>query len=662
MIIELGHFALILALCLASIQAFFGLAGAQTHRAHWMAVARPAVAGQFVFTAFAFGCLVYAFEQSDFSVLYVAENSNSALPAFYRFTAAWGAHEGSMLLWLFVLTLWSIAVSAFSRKMPEEFVSRVLGVMGLLSVGFSLFILLTSNPFERLFPPAPDGRDLNPLLQDPAFAFHPPTTYLGYVGMSVPFAFAIAAMLEGKLDAAWARWVRPWTTLAWMFLTCGIALGSWWAYYELGWGGWWFWDPVENSSFMPWLAATALIHSLAVTEKRGLFKSWTLLLAIFTFSLSMLGTFIVRSGVLISVHSFASDPRRGIFILGFLIICIGGALTLYAWRASKFKSDAGFAMLSRESFLLFNNVLLIVGLVIVVLGTLFPMFIDALNLGKVSVGPPYFNAMFVIPMFPLLAIMIVGMHAGWKRADFSSIRHALYVVLGIAVLAAIVVPWVFYGAGSVLTAVGILLAVAVGGSALIEPIRRWRRGHSLSRGVIGMCIAHFGLALFVLGVTITRSYEADRDLTMTSNQTAQLAGYDFKFMGTRDIQGPNFDAVEADIAISRDGQPLTVLHPQKRVYRVQKNPMTEAGLYGGMHRDLLVALGEQVGNGTWSVRLQYRPMVRFVWLGAVIMALGGLIALLDRRYRTAKENSSAPLVPPIATLIVSGDAQIQAGK
>jgi cytochrome c-type biogenesis protein CcmF len=641
MVVELGHFALILALCLASIQAFFGLAGAQTNRAHWMAIARPAVAGQFVFTAFAFGALVYSFEQSDFSVLYVASNSNSALPIFYRFTAAWGAHEGSMLLWLLVLTLWSIAVSAFSKKLPDAFVSRVLGVMGLLSVGFALFILLTSNPFERLFPPAPDGRDLNPLLQDPAFAIHPPMLYLGYVGMSVPFAFAVAALLEGKLDASWARWVRPWTTAAWIFLTVGITLGSWWAYYELGWGGWWFWDPVENSSFMPWLVGTALIHSLAVTEKRGLFKSWTLLLAIFAFSLSLLGTFLTRSGVLVSVHSFAADPRRGLFILAFLFLCIGSALTLYAWRAHKFRSDVGFAVLSRESFLLVNNVLLVTAAGLILLGTLYPLFLDALNLGKLSVGPPYFDVVFLVPMLPLLVFLGIGMHAGWKRANFSMLRNLLVALAGVALLAALILPWSIYGSTSVLTVTGVTGALWIAGSSLIEPIRRMRGGHSISPAVLGMCVAHFGLAFFVFGVTVLKGYDVERDLSLRPGEVASVGEYEFKLLSLKDVDGPNYSAVQGDVTVSKAGEKIALLHPQKRAYRVQASVLTEAGIEAGIHRDLIVSMGEELGQDAWSMRIQYKPMVRFIWLGSLVMALGGLIAVLDRRYRTVTNTVTA---------------------
>ncbi|HEY4370260.1 MAG TPA: heme lyase CcmF/NrfE family subunit [Steroidobacteraceae bacterium] len=650
MIVELGHFALILALCLTLAQAFFGLAGAHYRRPHWIAVANRAVAGQFVFTLFSFACLAYAFNQNDFSVLYVAQNSNSALPAFYRFAAVWGAHEGSLLLWLLVLSMWTVAVAAFSNNMPQVMTSRVLGVLGLISVGFALFILMTSSPFERLWPAAVDGRDLNPVLQDPALAIHPPMLYTGYVGFSVPFAFAIAAMLEGKLDSSWARWVRPWTNVAWLFLTVGIALGSWWAYYELGWGGWWFWDSVENASFMPWLMGTALIHSLAVTEKRGLFKSWTLLLSIGAFSLSLLGTFLVRSGVIESVHAFASDPGRGLFILVFLSIAIGGALSLYAWRAPHFKSDAGFALISRESFILMNNVLLLAATGLILIGTLYPVFLDALHLGKISVGPPYFNVAFLIPMLPLVVMLAIGMHAAWKRASFGRLKHQIIAALGIAIVVGVLITTAIYGSHSVLTTLGISAALWVLFSALIEPVQRLRNGHSLPASIIGMSVAHFGLGLFIIGVTTVESYKHETDLSLRPGQSTQLAGYDFKMNSLRNVTGPNYDALEAEVVISRDGKQVTVLHPQKRNYRVQKSAMTEAGIDAGWDRDLFVAMGEPLGDGAWSLRLQYKPLVRFIWLGAIVMALGGLIGACDRRYRqrataTASDAASATVKP-----------------
>jgi cytochrome c-type biogenesis protein CcmF len=630
---ELGHFALILAFCLALPQAFFGLVGAAYRRPHWMTLTTRAVAGQFVFTAFAFACLAYSFYLNDFSVLYVAQNSNSELPTFYRFAAVWGAHEGSLLLWLLVQSIWTVAVAAFSRNMPATMTSRVLGVLGLISAGFALFILTTSNPFERLWPAAPDGRDLNPLLQDPALAIHPPMLYTGYVGMSVPFAFAVAAMLEGKLDSLWARWVRPWTTVAWMFLTCGIALGSWWAYYELGWGGWWFWDPVENASFMPWLVGTALIHSLAVTEKRGLFKGWTLLLAIASFSLSLLGTFLVRSGVVESVHAFASDPARGLFILAFLVITIGGALVLYAWRASLFTSKAGFKPISRESFLLMNNVLLVAAMAVILFGTLYPIFLDAFHLRSVSIGPPYFSTMFLVPTLPLVFLLAPGMHAAWKHASFERTKVLLAVLLLVAIALGLGIPAFAYGWHSVLSAVGVIVALWVALSSLIEPVQRLRKRQSLSAGVLGMSVAHFGLAMFILGATTVESYKQEKDLSLRPGQSTEVAGFTFAMNSLRDAAGPNYQAVESEVTISRNGREITKLYPQKRVYRVQKNAMTEAGIDAGWNRDLFVAMGEPLGDGAWSLRLQYKPMVRFIWLGALVIAIGGFIAVCDRRYR-----------------------------
>jgi cytochrome c-type biogenesis protein CcmF len=636
MIVELGHFALILACCLAVAQMVFGLAAPAVNRPHWAMLSRQAAIGQFVFIAVSFGCLAYAFIENDFSVLYVASNSNSELPTFYRVAAVWGAHEGSLLLWQMVLAAWTLAVVAFSRQIPLSLTSRMLGVLGFVSLGFGLFILVTSNPFERLLPPALDGRDLNPLLQDPALAIHPPMLYTGWIGFAVPFAFAVGVMLEGRMESTWVRWVRPFTTFAWLLLTLGIALGSFWAYYELGWGGWWFWDPVENASFMPWLVGTALIHSLAVTEKRGLFKNWTLLLGVCAFSLALLGGFLVRSGILVSVHAFASDPGRGTFILVFLALCIGSALGLYAWRADRFRSQqTGFAVVSRESFLLLNNVLLIAAAGLILVGTLYPLFLDALNLAKISVGPPYFDLAFLIPMLPLALLMAVGMHAGWKRANLESRKRLLMVLLGVAVLAAIVIPISVYGGISVLTVIGLAAGFWVAASALIEPISRVRHGHTLSPAVLGMAIAHLGLALFVIGVTTVRSFNVEKDLSLRPGQSVEVAGFEFEMVSTRKVSGPNFDADEAEIRILRDGREVSVRHPQKRVYRVQKTPMTEAGIDAGWNRDLFVALGEPLGDGAWSVRLQYKPMVRFIWLGCLVMALGGLTSVCDRRYRAS---------------------------
>jgi cytochrome c-type biogenesis protein CcmF len=633
---------LIVALLLAVAQAGFGLVGAAVGSSRHMAVARPAVAGQWVFVAVAFGVLAWAFQRNDFSVLYVAQNSNSALPAFYRFAAVWGAHEGSLVLWALALATWSLAVAAFSRQLPESFAARVLGVLGVVSAGFLLFILLTSNPFERLTPAATDGRDLNPVLQDFALAVHPPMLYIGYVGFSVAFAFAVAAMLEGRLDARWARWTRPWTTLAWLFLTIGIALGSWWAYYELGWGGWWFWDPVENASFMPWLVGTALIHSLAVTEKRGLFRSWTLLLSILAFSLSLLGTFLVRSGVLISVHAFASDPGRGIFILTFLGLCIGGSLALYAWRGPALRTRGGFEAVSRESFLIFNNVLLMVATGLILIGTLYPLFLETLDLGKISVGPPYFNKVFIVPMLPLLAFLAIGMHAGWKKARLQPLKRPLTLIALIAVASALVVPALAWGSFHWLTVVGVAAAGLVILSALYEPFDRLRHRQRIPASVLGMCLAHLGVGLFTLGVTVTQSYRIEKDIALSPGERFELRDYTFEFVSTRPVQGPNYQAIEAEVRVLRGARLVTVLHPQKRVYRVQQSPMTEAGIEAGWNRDLFVAMGEDLGDGAWSLRLQYKPMVRFIWLGALVMALGGLVAVTDRRYRLQRTAADEP--------------------
>ncbi len=633
MVVELGLFALIMALLLAGAQAWFGLAGPALGKRRWMAAARPAVAGQWVFVALSFMVLSWAFYKNDFSVLYVASNSNSALPTFYRFSAVWGAHEGSLLLWALALATWSVAVGAFSKNLPETFAARVLGVLGIVSIGFLLFILLTSNPFERLVPAAIDGRDLNPLLQDFALAVHPPMLYIGYVGFSVAFAFAVAALLEGQLDEKWARWTRPWTTVSWMFLTIGIALGSWWAYYELGWGGWWFWDPVENASFMPWLVGTALIHSLAVTEKRGLFKSWTLLLAITAFSLSLLGTFLVRSGVLVSVHAFASDPSRGLFILMFLGLCIGGSLALFAWRGPALRTRGGFETVSRESFLLFNNLLLLVSTALILIGTLYPLFLDALNMGKISVGPPYFNTVFLIPGLPLLFLLGVGMHAAWKKARLDDKKTALLVLLGLAAVAGVLVPILGYGEFRPMTAVGLTAGFFVILSSLYEPFLRLRKGYALPRSVIGMVVAHVGVGLFVIGVTVTETYRIEKDIALKPGESMTIKDYEFRFVSSKRVNGPNFQAVEGEVVISEGGKQIAVLHPQKRVYRVQRSPMTEAGIEVGWNRDLFVAMGEELGQGAWSMRLQYKPMVRFIWLGCLVMALGGLIAVTDRRYR-----------------------------
>jgi cytochrome c-type biogenesis protein CcmF len=634
MIPELGQFALILALVMSGVQAFFGLAGAARGDARWQAVVRPAVAGQFVLISTAIGALVHAFVSFDFSVLYVASNSNSALPTFYRVAALWGAHEGSLLLWAWILSLWTLAVAAFSRHLPASFASRVMGVLGFVSAGFLIFTLATSNPFDRIFPVPADGRDLNPVLQDPALAIHPPLLYMGYVGFAVAFAFACAAMLEGKLDQVWARWTRPWTTLAWAFLSVGIALGSWWAYYELGWGGYWFWDPVENASFMPWLVGTALIHSLAATEKRGLFKSWTLLLAILAFSLSLLGTFLVRSGVLVSVHSFAADPTRGMFILAFLVIVIGGALTLYAWRAPLLKSTAGFDGSAREAFLLYNNILLVAAAAIVFIGTLAPLIADALGMPSISVGTPWFTRLFPVAMLPLLSLLAVGIHAGWKQGRLATQRRRLGIGLALALVIGLLIVFAAYGPGKWLTPVGVVVGVWIIISSLFDPIDRLRRRLSLPRAVLGMTLAHIGIGVCVIAISTVESYTIERDVPLAKGESVALGRYAYRFDSIEPLEGPNYDGVRAVVTVLRDGQPLAVLHPEKRNYWVQRSTMTEAGIHSRWNMDLFAALGEDLGAGRWSVRAQVRPLIDYVWLAAGLMALGGLLAASDRRYKT----------------------------
>src|ERR1700674_2168767 len=576
MLPELGHFALILALLLAGLQAFFGIAGPMLGRDRWIAAVTPAVAGQFVMIATAVGCLVASFVGNDFSVLYIAENSNSALPMFYRVTAMGGSHEGSLLLWILLLSCWTLAVAVGAARLPPRFAARVLGVLGLISFGFLLFTLATSNPFLRLIPAAPDGHDLNPILQDPALAIHPPILYTGYVGFAVAFAFACAAMLEGRLDQTWARWTRPWTTAAWAFLTCGIALGSFWAYYELGWGGFWFWDPVENASFMPWLMGTALIHSLAVTDKRGLFKSWTLLLAVTAFSLSLLGTFLVRSGVLVSVHSFAADPGRGIFILALLVLMIGGALGLYAWRAPLMKSSAGFDFISRESFLLFNNILLTIAAAVVFGGTLAPLIADTLGLGTLSVAPPYFNPSFLVPILPLLSLVALGMHARWRRGGLAEAKRPVALALGVALILGLALSLGIYAHPLKLTPIGATLGLWIIFAALIDPLDRLRRRLSLPASVAGMSIAHIGLGVFVLGITFVQSNTIERDIALKPGDSAQLGAYQFRYEGGQDIVGPNYEGYRGKVSTTRNGEPVSVLYPEKRRYWVQGTVQTTA--------------------------------------------------------------------------------------
>jgi len=641
MIPELGHFALILAFIVALVQGVVPLVGASRNRAALIAVARPAAQAQFAFMALAFACLTWAFIANDFSVQYVAQHSNTRLPLYYRITGVWGSHEGSLLLWGLILGLWTVAVAVFSRTLPDIFVARVLGVLGLVSAGFLSFIIFTSNPFVRLLPGAAEGQDLNPLLQDPGMIIHPPLLYMGYVGFSVAFAFAIAALISGRLDAAWARWSRPWTTVAWMFLTLGIAVGSGWAYYELGWGGWWFWDPVENASFMPWLVGTALIHSLAVTEKRGAFRSWTVLLAIAAFSLSLLGTFLVRSGVLTSVHAFATDPRRGLYILGLLVLVIGVSLVLFAWRAPKLAGGGKFSLVSRESMLLMNNVLLSVVSASVLLGTLYPLFLDALGLGKISVGPPYFEAVFLPLMVPVVILMVIGPFVRWKGHDVSLLVRRLSPWLGGSVLLGFLGAWL---AGHVtwrmVLGMGMAAWVIIACVLLLIDRLGERPGASMGarlsaipRGWWGMWSAHLGIGVFIIGVAMVNGTQTNTDVKMRVGDTAQLAGYTFELMSITDAPGPNFSAARGELKVTRDGKTVATLTPEKRVYTARGMPMTEASLDIGLFGDIYSSMGEQVDDTTWIVRLYHKPFISWIWVGAAMMALGGAFAAADRRYR-----------------------------
>ncbi len=644
MVPEIGQFALIIALLMALIQATLPLIGAANGKQSWIAVAAPAGQAQFIFVAIAISCLGYSFITNDFSVLNVATNSNSQLPLHYRLAATWGSHEGSLLLWTFMLGIWTVAVSLFSRHLPDAMVARVLSVMGIVSVGFLLFMLLTSNPFDRLIPAAPDGRDLNPLLQDPAMVAHPPMLYMGYVGFSVAFAFAISALISGKLDATWARWSRPWTTVAWMFLTCGIALGSWWAYYELGWGGWWFWDPVENASFMPWLVGTALIHSLAGTEKRGGFKSWTVLLAIAAFSLSLLGTFLVRSGVLTSVHAFATDPKRGIFILAFLGVVIGGSLLLYALRARDVGLGSKFELVSRESMLLSNNVLLVVAAGSVLLGTLYPLLVDALGMGKLSVGPPYFNSVFVPLMIPAVFLMGIGPIARWKKSSLPELVVRLRWAFLASLVTAIALPFIL-GQWKALVFVGLLLALWIVTTSALNIYERvksttgkfgvFQKLRMQSRSYYGMQVAHIGVAVFVVGITLVTGYQSEKDVKLDLGQSITAGGYSFKLNKVTNVRGPNYVAARAELEVTKNSKFVGRMYPEKRSYTATQNVMTETAIDSGILRDLYVSLGEPADGGAWSVRVYYKPFVGWIWGGAVLMAIGGGLAVSDRRYALA---------------------------
>ena len=656
---ELGHFSLWIALGVALVLGILPMVGAARGRADWMALARPSAQLLFALVAFAFVCLTISFIDNDFSVAYVATNSNKLLPLHYRVTGVWGGHEGSILLWLLMLTFWTFAVAIFSDHLPAKVQARILAVMGLLGCGFLLFLLVTSNPFERLSPAPADGRELNPLLQDPGMVIHPPMLYMGYVGLSVAFSFAVAALIGGNLDATWARWTRPWTTAAWIFLTIGIALGSAWAYYELGWGGWWFWDPVENASFMPWLVATALIHSLAVTEKRNSFKNWTVLLAILAFSLSLLGTFLVRSGVLSSVHAFATDPRRGLFILAFLVIVIGSSLLLYAWRAPTVGLGARFALLSRETLLLANNVLLVSACGAVLLGTLYPLALDTLNLGKISVGPPYFETVFVPLVAPLVFLMGVGPIARWKEAALPDLVTRLKWAAGCAVVATLVVALARGGIGIVGVA-GLLMAFWIVAAVLTDLSERLRptggvrasivhRARQIPRAMAGMMLAHLGIAVFIFGVTLVRTGEVERDVQMGPGDTTTIGDLVFTFRGASDIRGPNYRSAQGEVVVTRGDRLVTVLRPEKRFYPASQSTMTEAAIQPGLTRDLYVSLGEPIANSpAWIVRVYVKPFVDWIWGGCLMMALGGLLAASDRRYRARQPQTRAATVAATA--------------
>ncbi len=644
MIAELGNYALALSLAVSFFLAILPLWGAEKGHPQLMSLARPMTYGLFFSLTIAFAALFYLFAVNDFSVQYVVNNSNSSLPIYYRLSAVWGSHEGSLLLWIWLLTLWGAAVALFSKHLPQEAVARVLGIMGIISIGFLLFVLFTSNPFTRTFPDFPvDGRELNPMLQDVGLIFHPPLLYMGYVGFSVAFAFAIASLMTGKLDSAWARWSRPWTIAAWVFLTLGIVLGSWWAYYELGWGGWWFWDPVENSSLMPWLAGTALIHSLAVTEKRGSFKAWTVLLAILAFSLCLLGTFLVRSGILVSVHAFASDPTRGLYILAYLVVVIGGSLTLYAYKGNQIRSRDNAERYSRETLLLLNNILLMTALCVVFLGTLLPLVHKQLGLGSISIGAPFFDQMFLIIMTPFALLLGIGPLVKWRRDQFSEIRTPVVVSVIVMAIAGFALPYFLHNKLTVSVVLGTMMSVIIVLLSLYEMKQRATHRESFFKGITklsrshwGMILAHLGVAMTVWGIAFSQNFSVERDVRMAVGDTVQIADYDFKFTGVSDANGPNYMGGKAQIDISKDGKPEATLFAEKRFYTVSKMPMTEAAIDWGFTRDLYVALGEKIEDNSWALRLYYKPFIRWIWIGGLFMALGGLLCMFDRRYRFSR--------------------------
>jgi len=663
---ELGHLALIVALAFAICLSIIPLVGVQSKQQSsfkkLVGYAKPLTAGMFAFTSLSLVILAYSFVVDDFSVKYIASHSNTHLPYYFKISAVWGGHEGSLLLWVFSLTAWTAAVAKFSDGIEEEFIARVLAVMGMIGVGFIAFTLLTSNPFERLWPMVPaEGRDLNPMLQDVGLIIHPPLLYLGYVGFAVAFAFAVAALMAGKMDAAWARWSRPWTVGAWMFLTMGIALGSWWAYYELGWGGWWFWDPVENASFMPWLIGTALIHSLAVTEKRGTFRNWTILLAIFAFGLSLLGTFLVRSGVITSVHSFAADPGRGIFILVLLAIAMGGSLTLYAIRANTVASFSRFAFYSRETALLLCNIILVIATMTVLLGTLYPLLVDALGYGKISVGPPYFNAVFIPIMSILFVIMGIGPLIRWKKAKKGELRKHLFKPSIFSISFGLLFPVVYGGEFNALVAMGIILATWVFLVVIKEVRNQLKASGKLSVSHLGMAVAHAGIAITIVGVTIVSSYESETNIKMALHEKVTISGYEVEFNGVKHVEGPNYSAEQGQINIykvkgSGESDFVTLLKPERRTYRVQTMGMTEAGIDPGLFRDVYVALGDPLPGGAWQIRVHYKPFIRWIWLGAIFMSIGGILSMLDKRYRVKKKAalaSKSVAADPLTNVITS---------
>ncbi|TRN25844.1 heme lyase CcmF/NrfE family subunit [Vibrio furnissii] len=645
MIAEIGHFALILSLALAVLLSVLPLVGASKNNHVLMNAARPLSIGMFLMLALSFGILLWAFYTNDFTLQYVASNSNSQLPWYYRLTAVWGAHEGSLLLWVLIQAAWTLAVATLSRGMPQESVARVLAVMGLISVGFLLFIIVTSNPFTRTLPYFPvDGRDLNPLLQDPGLIIHPPMLYMGYVGFSVAFSFAIASLMTGRLDTAWARWSRPWTTAAWLFLTLGIALGSWWAYYELGWGGWWFWDPVENASFMPWLAGTALMHSLAVTEKRGTFKAWTVLLAISAFSLSLLGTFLVRSGILVSVHAFASDPARGMFILAFLVFVIGGSLLLFALKGSSVRVRGNFELVSRENALLANNVLLIASLVVVLIGTLLPLVHKQLGLGSVSIGAPFFNTLFAWLMVPFAFLLGIGPLIRWKRDNLSKLIKPMLISGVISLLLGALIVQLTTEHFSAMAYMGWVMALWIVCLHGVELYERATHRHTFFEGIgklqrshWSMMLGHMGLAVTIIGIAMVQNYSIERDVRLAPGEHFKMQQYEFYFKGLRDKDGPNYDGYIADFEITHHGKYLNTLHAEKRFYRTARSMMTEAAIDRGLTRDLYIAMGERLDdNNAWAVRIYYKPFVRWIWAGALLMAIGGALAISDKRYRFRK--------------------------